>query len=175
MFHIFAEIVGLLNVAVANCKVIVPAILPDTVSTMQAIHEEKCTTLLGAPIIFRDILMHVDRKNYDLSSLLFAIIGASPVHFDFLRQLEKEIPIKRIAQGYGMTENAASFTSGMWAGDEDPKRRLGSMGRVMLGLEVKIADREGNPVPIGQQGKFGEEVIQLWLVTIMIQKKQKKQ
>ena len=29
------------------------------------------------------------------------------MHIDFLRQLEKEIPIKRVAQGYGMTENAA--------------------------------------------------------------------
>ena len=104
MFHIFAEVVGILNVAVANCKVIVPAILPDTVSTMQAIHEEKCTALIGAPIIFRDILMHPDRKKYKLSSLLFSKIAASPVHPDFLRQLEKEIPIERIAQGYGMTE-----------------------------------------------------------------------
>ena len=51
MFHIFSEVVGVLNVAVAKCKIVFPAILPDTVSTMQAIHEEKCTALIGAPII----------------------------------------------------------------------------------------------------------------------------
>ena len=154
MFHIFAEVVGILNVAVAKCKVIVPAILPDTVSTMQAIHEEKCTTLLGAPVIFRDLITHPDRKKYDFSSLIYGALGASPMHIDFLRQLEKEIPIKRVAQGYGMTENAALLTSGMWAGDEDPKRRLGSMGRVMQGLEIKVADQEGNPVPIGERGEI---------------------
>ncbi len=154
MFHMFSEIVGVLNVAVAKCKIVFPAILPDTVSTMQAIHDEKCTALIGAPVIYRDILTHPDRKKYDFSSLLFGGLGASPMHIDFLRRLEKEIPIKRVAQGYGMTENAAVLTSGLWAGDEDPKRRLGSLGRCMQGLEVKIADQEGNPVPIGQQGEI---------------------
>jgi fatty-acyl-CoA synthase len=154
MFHIFAEMLGVLSIAVAKCKIIFPAILPDTVATIQAIHEEKCTALIGAPIIYRDILMHPDRKKYDLSSLLFSIIAASPVHPDFLRRLEKEIPIERIAQGYGMTENTASLTSGMWAGDKDPARRHGSVGRGMQGLEIKVADQEGNPVPIGQQGEI---------------------
>ncbi|CAF4190746.1 unnamed protein product, partial [Adineta steineri] len=34
MFHIFAEISGVLNVAVGKCKVIFPAMLPDTLATM---------------------------------------------------------------------------------------------------------------------------------------------
>ena len=38
------------------------------------------------------------------------------MHIDFLRQLEKEVPIQRVAQGYGMTENSAFLTSSMWAG-----------------------------------------------------------
>ena len=154
MFHIFAEVVGFLNISVAKCQIVCPAVLPDTPSTMKAIHEEKCTALIGAPIIFRDMLHHPDRKKYDLSSLVYGAIGASPMHPDFLRQLEKEIPIKRLSQGYGMTENAALMTSGMWAGDADPKRRLGSLGRCMQGLEVKVADQDGNAVPIGQRGEI---------------------
>jgi fatty-acyl-CoA synthase len=154
MFHIFSAVIGVLNVAVAKCKIIFPSILPDTVSTMKAIHEEKCTALLGAPIIFRDILNHPDRKKYNLGSLVYGLLGASPMHIDFLRQLEKELPVTRVAQGYGLTENAAFLTSGMWAGDEDPKRRLGSMGRCLQRLEIKIADQEGNAVPIGQQGEI---------------------
>ena len=83
--------------------------------------------LIGPPIIYRDILNHPDRKKYDLSSLVYSAVGASPVHIDFLRQLEKEIPIKRVAQLYGMTENVAILTSSMWAGDENETRRLSSM------------------------------------------------
>lgn len=154
MFHIFSEVVGVLNAAVAKCKIIFPASLPDTVSTMKSIHEEKCTALIGAPIIFRDILGHPDRKQYDLSSLQFGALGASPMHPDFLQQLEQELPVKRLSQGYGMTENAALLTSGLWAGDEDPRRRQGSLGRVMQRLEIKVADDSGNAVPIGQQGEI---------------------
>ena len=154
MFHIFSEVVGVLNVAVAKCTVVFPAILPDTPSTMETIHEEKCTALIGAPIIFRDMLMHPDRKKYDLSSLKLGALGASPMHIDFLKQLEKEIPIGRVSQGYGLTENSAMLTSGLWAGDADPERRLGSLGRCMQRLEVKVADEQGNAVPIGQQGEI---------------------
>ncbi len=154
MFHVFSELAAVLNIAVAKCKIIFPAILPDTVSTMKAIHEEKCTALLGAPIIFRDILAHPDRKKYDLSSLEYGGLGASPMHIDFLSQLENEIPVTRIAQGYGMTENSALLTNGMWAGDEDPKRRKGSLGRCLQRLEIKVVDRDGNAVPIGQQGEI---------------------
>ncbi|CAF4379087.1 unnamed protein product, partial [Rotaria magnacalcarata] len=90
MFHIFSEMAGVLNAAVAPCHLTFPAVLPDTIATMRAIHEEKCTALIGAPIIFRDILTHPDRKKYDLSSLIFGLSGASSMHVDFLRQLEKE-------------------------------------------------------------------------------------
>jgi len=62
MFHICSEIVGVLNIAVAKCKIIFPPILSDAVSTMKTIHEEKCTLLIGTPIIFRDILKHPDKK-----------------------------------------------------------------------------------------------------------------
>lgn len=154
MFHIFSEMVGVLNAAVAKCHITFPAILPDTVSTMRAIHEEKCTALIGAPIIFRDILTHPDRKKYNLSSLAFGLSGASPMHIDFLLQLEKEFPIQRMGQAFGMTETAAIITSSMWAGDNDVTRRLSSIGRPMPGLEVKIADKQGNVVPIGQSGEI---------------------
>ncbi|CAF3920394.1 unnamed protein product [Rotaria sp. Silwood1] len=154
MFHVFSEIVGVLNAAVAKCHLTFPAVLPDTVSTMRAIHEEKCTALIGAPIIFRDILMHPDRKKYNLTSLVFGLSGATAMHIDFLRQLEKEFPITRMAQAYGMTETAGTITSSMWAGDDDVKRRLSSIGRSMPGIEIKIVDQEGNTVPMGKSGEI---------------------
>lgn len=154
MFHIFSEAVGVLLPARSKCQVVFPAILPDPLASMRAIHEEKCTAMIGAPIIFRDILNHPERKNYDLSSLVYSGLGASPIHIDFLRLIEKEFPIQRVSQLYGMTENAAILTSSMWAGDENEVRRLSSIGRCMPRLEIKVADRHGNPVPIGHQGEI---------------------
>ncbi|CAF2222449.1 unnamed protein product [Rotaria magnacalcarata] len=154
MFHIFCEVVGVLNVATSKCKMVFPAILPDPVATMRAIHEEKCTAMIGAPIIFRDILAHPDRKKYDLTSLAYCGLGASPMSIEFLRQVEMELPVKRAAQLYGMTENSAILTSSLWTGDENQTRRLASLGRCMPRLEIKVVDREGTTVPIGQQGEI---------------------
>ncbi len=103
--------------------------LPDPLATIRAIHEEKRTALIGPPIIFRDILNHPDRKKYDLISLIYSGLGASPVHSEFLRQLEKEIPIKIIGQVYGMTENAAWLTSSLWPGIDNETHRRASLGR----------------------------------------------
>jgi fatty-acyl-CoA synthase len=154
MFHVFSEVVGVMSVATSKCQIVFPAILPDPVATMRAIQEEKCTAMIGAPIIYRDILDHPDRKKYDLSSLVYSALGASPMHIDFLRQIQKEFPIKRVAQLYGMTENTAILTSSMWTGDENETRRLSSIGRCMQRLEIKVADKQGNSVPIGQQGEI---------------------
>jgi fatty-acyl-CoA synthase len=154
MFHVFSEVVGVMSVATSKCQIVFPAILPDPVATMRAIQEEKCTAMIGAPIIYRDILNHPDRKKYDLSSLVYSALGASPMHIDFLRQIQKEFPIKRVAQLYGMTENTAILTSSMWTGDENETRRLSSIGRCMQRLEIKVADKQGNSVPIGQQGEI---------------------
>ncbi|CAF2054341.1 unnamed protein product [Rotaria magnacalcarata] len=154
MFHIFSEMVGVLNAAVAPCHLTFPAVLPDTIATMRAIQEEKCTALIGAPIIFRDILTHPDPKKYDLTSLIFGLSGASSMHIDFLRQVEKEIPVTRMAQAYGMTETAGIITCSMWAGDNDVKRRLSSIGQPMPGLELKLVDQQGNIVPIGTSGEI---------------------
>ncbi|CAM4840994.1 unnamed protein product [Rotaria magnacalcarata] len=153
MFHIYGEAVGVLNIAVGKCQIIFPDILPNPVATMRAIHEEKCTAMIGATIIYRDILTHPDKKKYDLSSLIFGELGANPVHKDFLRQIEEEFPIKRVSQGYGMTEHSGRIASSMWAGDEDPKRRHSSIGRCMQGLEIKVVNQQGCTVPIGEQGE----------------------
>ncbi|CAF4266297.1 unnamed protein product [Rotaria sordida] len=72
MLYIFVPVICVLHVAIGKCKIIFSSILHETVSTMKAIHEEKCT----------------------------ALNGGSPMHPELLSELEKEIPIIRTAQGY---------------------------------------------------------------------------
>lgn len=152
-FHIFGEIGGTLNINAPKYFTAYPAILPDTIETMRTIQEEKCTALIGAPIIFRDILSHRKRKEYDMSSLLFAIVGAAPINPALIEELEREIPIKLISQGYGQTENAASMAMSVFA-ENDKHRRYRSVGKALPRLEMKIADSNGNVVPIGKEGEI---------------------
>jgi fatty-acyl-CoA synthase len=152
-FHIFGEVVGTLNINAPGYFTAFPAILPDTLETMKTIQEEKCTSLIGAPIIFRDLLHHPKRKEYDLTSLLAGIIGAAPVNPAFMERLEREIPIKTLFQGFGQSENAASMAMSIFAGD-DKKRRFTSVGKATPLMEMKIADINGRIMPIGEEGEI---------------------
>ncbi|CAF0891555.1 unnamed protein product [Didymodactylos carnosus] len=152
LFHIFGEVCGTFNASIDGNTVVFPALLPDTVATMKSINEEKCTAIIGAPIIFRDLLSHSDRKKYNLSSLEFAIIGAAPSAPALLEQLEQEIPIKNVCQGYGMTENAAAMTLSAFAGS-DKIKRFGSVGKAMPRLEVKLVNENGETVAVGHEGE----------------------
>jgi fatty-acyl-CoA synthase len=153
MFHIFGEIAGTLNINAAKYFTAFPAALPDTVETMRTVQEEKCTALIGPPIIFRDILNHPKRKEFDMSSLLFGILGAAPVNPLLIEELEREIPIQRLSQGYGQTENAASMAMSIYAEDDKERRHI-SVGKAVPRLAVKIADPQGNILPIGQEGEI---------------------
>jgi fatty-acyl-CoA synthase len=152
-FHIFGEIAGTMNINAPKYFTAYPAILPDTVETMRTVQEEKCTALLGAPIIYRDILAHPRRKEFDMSSLLFGIVGAAPVNPELIEKLEREIPIKTMSQGYGQTENSASMAMSVFA-EDDKQRRYLSVGKAMPRLEIKIADSNGRILPIGEEGEI---------------------
>ncbi|CAF1297413.1 unnamed protein product [Adineta ricciae] len=152
-FHIFGEIAGTLNINVPKYFTAFSSILPDTVETMRTVQDEKCTALIGAPIIFRDILAHPRRKEFDMSSLLFGILGAAPVNPALIEQLEREIPIKTISQGFGQTENAASMAMSVFA-ENDKQRRYSSVGKALPRLEMKIADANGKILPVGQEGEI---------------------
>jgi fatty-acyl-CoA synthase len=153
MFHIFGEIAGTLNINVPGYFTAYPAILPDTLEAMQTVQDEKCTALIGAPIIFRDLLSHPRRKEFNMTSLLFGILGAAPVNSSLVEELEREIPIPVISQGYGQTENSASMAMSVFA-EDDKKRRHLSVGKAMPRLEMKIADPNGHILPIGEEGEI---------------------
>jgi len=152
-FHVFGEICGTMLINAPKYFTAFPAILPDTLETMRTIHEEKCTGLIGSPIIFRDLLQHPKRKEYDLSSLLIGIIGAAPVNPAFMEQLEREIPIKAMSQGFGQTENAASLTLSIYA-EDDKKRRYFSVGKAIPSIALKITNAAGHILPIGEEGEI---------------------
>ena len=151
-FHILGELAGTLNINAPAYFTAFPAILPDTLETIRTIEEEKCTGLSGAPIIYVDILHHPKRKEYDMSSLVFGIIGAAPVSPKLMAQLEHEIPIKVMSQAFGQTENTGLLTVSVFAGD-DKQRRYGSVGRAIPSAEIKVTDVDGRILPIGQEGE----------------------
>jgi fatty-acyl-CoA synthase len=109
VFHSFGLIVGCLNSIIVGSKTVIPSILPDTVSLMKAIQDNKCTSVKGAPVIFIDLINHPDRSKYDLSSLEYILLGASTVPKDLILKIKSDLKAKNVIVGYGQTESRFVF------------------------------------------------------------------
>jgi long-chain acyl-CoA synthetase len=100
-------------------------------------------------LIFRKI-----RKNFG-GRLEFFIGGGALLDIE-LQRFFYAIGIPMF-QGYGLTEAAPVISANVPA-----SHKLGSSGRIVINLAVKICDEKGNEIPIGRQGEIavkGENVM----------------
>jgi fatty-acyl-CoA synthase len=151
-YHCFGMVLG--NMACTShgaCMVIVGESF-DAEAVMQAVMNEKCTSLLGVPTMFIAQLEHPNFSQYDFSSLRTGIMAGSPCPIDTMRQVQSKMNMKEITVCYGMTETSPVSTQS-FANDE-LERRVSTVGTVHPHVEIKIVDEKGNIVPRGVAGEF---------------------
>ena len=85
----------------------------------------------------------------DISSLRFVRTGAAPLTAEMQRRFEERFGLPVIVS-YGLSEATCTVTMNSPSASE---RRLGSVGSVLDGLEVRIVDQEGNTLPAGVVGE----------------------
>lgn len=94
--------------------------------------------LLGQPL-----------EEHDLSCLERVSSGGAPLALDLAIELERRLPGLEVREGYGCTE-----TSGLIATQPVHERRLGTVGRPVAGIEVRIEDLDGRALPPGEDGEI---------------------
>jgi len=95
------------------------------------------------------MLLGMPLEEYDLSSLQYIVSGASPLAAEVVHEFERRVPGVEIREGYGLTETAALVST-----NPPGERRLGSVGRPVPGVEVRILDDDGNELPRGEVGEL---------------------
>jgi fatty-acyl-CoA synthase len=95
----FGLAAGMISSITNGNKVVFPNFFPDTLSTIKSIHNEKCTSLKGAPVIFVDLLNHPELKSYNLSSLEAILLGASTVPKDLLLKIKEKLNLQHVIIG----------------------------------------------------------------------------
>ena len=80
--------------------------------------------------------------------------GAAPMPEAILDKCLELCPNVGMRQAYGMTEAAAAITMLEPSDHANRGKRLRSVGRAMTGVELRIVDPDGNPVPTGQTGEI---------------------
>lgn len=126
---------------------------------LEIVQRDRVTSTILVPTMLNFVLSHPDFDKYDLGSLRFYLYGASPMPVPLLKRAIRMMPCLPV-QGYGMTE-AAPLVTVLTAeehrrGVEDPAHEwlLGTAGRPVPGVDVKVVDDEGREVAIGQAGEI---------------------
>ena len=149
-FHMFGYKAGWLASFLRGAT-IYPVPVFDVPTVLELIEREKITVLPGAPTIYRSILDHPRRADYDLSSLRVAVTGAADVPVALIEQMRAELPFRSVLTGYGLTE--AGTCSGSHP-DDDAETIATTAGRASEGMEIIVVDSDGHEVDRGTTGEL---------------------
>jgi len=149
-FHCFGCVLGTLN-TVTHEGTMVPVESFDPLTVLKAVHQERCTALLGVPTMFIAALDHPDFDQYDTSSLRTGIMAGSPCPIEVMKKVVDGMGADEITIAYGQTESSPVITQTRT--DDSLDRRVSTVGRKLPDVEVKIVSVEtGEEVGPGEQG-----------------------
>ena len=152
-YHCFGMGMGNLGATSHGSTMVIPAPGFDPAKTLQAVQDEKCTSLYGVPTMFIAELALPNFADYDLSSLRTGIMAGSPCPVEVMKRVVAEMGMAEVTICYGMTETSPVSTQ--TGADDDLDRRTSTVGQVHPHLEVKVVDpATGLTVPRGEPGEF---------------------
>ncbi len=128
----------------------------DTI--LQTVEAHRVTDFVLVPTQIMSLLENPNVGKYDLSSIKAIYYGTAPISVELLKRLMRLMKCK-FSQTYGMTETFVPISilkpeDHILEGDPEEVRRLGSAGRAVMGVKVKIVDNGGREVETGQVGEI---------------------
>jgi HIP---CoA ligase len=134
-FHNFGYKAGILA-CLQTGATLIPHLTFDPLRALQAIEQRRITVLPGPPTIYQILLDHPARRDYDLSSLRFAVTGAATVPVVLVERMQSELDIDIVLTAYGLTE--ANGMGTMCRADDDAVTVATTCGRPFADFELRI-------------------------------------
>ncbi|MBI1182398.1 MAG: long-chain-fatty-acid--CoA ligase [Alphaproteobacteria bacterium] len=120
---------------------------------IDTIQEYRVTKVFVVPAVLQFMLQHEKAKTADFSHVRVVLYGASPIPEEVLVKALDTFKCPFV-QLYGMTETSGSVTYLPPEVHVPGSTKLRSCGVPFHGVEIIIADGEGNPQPPGQVGEI---------------------
>ncbi len=137
-YHCFGMVMGNLAATTHGAAMVIPAPSFDPVKTLEAVEQERCTSLYGVPTMFIAELSAEGFERFDLTSLRTGIMAGSPCPVEVMKQVIDRMGMSEVSICYGMTETSPVSTQTRH--DDSIERRVATVGKVGPHLEVKVID-----------------------------------
>lgn len=153
LFHTFGQsLIMNTSILAGSALVLISRFVPKTV--LQQIHEHKVTHLAGVPTMFIGLLAYAEKNKGDYlkeiaQTLKVAISGGASMPIEVLKQFEEKLQVP-VIEGYGLSESSpvAAFNH------LEFQRKPGSIGQPLPGITMKVIDKNGHELPVGQEGEL---------------------
>jgi fatty-acyl-CoA synthase len=153
LFHCYGCVIGTMTAVNSGAALILPNWTYDARATLQAIHDERATSVYGVPAMYVAEFALPDFASFDLTSLRTGMMSGAPCPVELMKRVLTEMHIGELVIAYGQTETSPVTTMSDAA---DPiEIRVKTVGRVMPQTDLKIISPvTGEVVPIGEQGEI---------------------
>lgn len=122
----------------------------DPLKVYEDIEKYRITKFLGVPTVYRELLKVDLKDRKDISSLKVCAGGGEKLTIGLIEKCAKAgLAFRQIL---GQTETSIL----LWASENDPLTKPGTVGRPVFHAEVSIMDKDGKMAP---PGKIGEIVV----------------
>ena len=168
MFHVNAWGIPY-SAALTGCKLVFPGPAMDGPSIYNLIESEKVTFAAGVPTVWQMLLGHMQPAGLRFSSLQRTVIGGSACPPAMVRAFQHDYGVE-VLHAWGMTELSPLGTLCtlknkhlLLPKEEQLAMRL-KQGRALFGVDMKVVDADGQPLPHNGQSA-GDLLVQgPWIV-----------
>src|SRR5262249_677457 len=128
MYHCFGCVPGTMSAITPGAAMILPAPTFDPLATMQAIHEDRATSVYGVPTMFIAQLQHPEFSKFDFSSLRTGVMAGAPCPIEVMKRVVADMHCSEMTIFYGQTESSPVIT--MAYVDDPIEKRVATVGTV---------------------------------------------
>lgn len=118
-------------------------------ATLKVIEDEKCTLVIAVPTMFNMMSESPNFASTNFDSVRVFISGGAPCPVAIMEKYWKRDKILKM--GYGLTEVGPN---NFYLPESDVKRKPSSVGFPVFHCDMKVADDNGNEMPVGSIGEL---------------------
>lgn len=129
------------------------------VKVADSMQKHKATGFYGVGSMYALLLSRAKLHEHDLSSMRYLTLAGGPMAPAHIEKIMQIIPSAEFYMMYGQTEATARLA---YIPADLIKQKLGSAGKAIPGVKLEIRDKNGDSVPVGEEGEIyaaGENIM----------------
>jgi fatty-acyl-CoA synthase len=153
LFHCYGCVIGTMSILNSGAALILPNWTFNARATLQAVHDERATSVYGVPAMYVAEFALPEFSTFDLTSLRTGMMSGAPCPVELMKRVLNEMHIGELVIAYGQTETSPVVT--MSDACDSLEIRVNTVGRAMPKTEIQvISTTDGARLPLGMQGEI---------------------